>query len=101
MQTTLSPLRLADHLDAPAVADLRLADIPLKHTVELTHIDLPVDQAEPLLERGLLPGCRICPVRLSPGGDPIVSVDGSLLAIRRETADCICVRLLDQFQDMS
>ena len=101
MQTTLSPLRLADHHDVPAVADLRLADIPLKHTVELTYIDLPVDQAEPLLERGLLPGCRICPVRLSPGGDPIVSVDGSHLAIRRETADCICVRLLDQFQDMS
>lgn len=101
METTLPQLRLAVHPEAPAVADLRLADIPLNHTVELTHIDLPVDQAEPLLERGVLPGCRICPVRLSPSGDPIVSVDGSLLAIRRETADCLCVRLLNQLQDMS
>ncbi len=87
--------------DAPggAVGDLRLGDIPLRQTVELIHIDLPMDQAEPLFERGLLPGCRICPVRSSPSGDPIVSVDGTLLAIRRETAECLCVRLLTQVQD--
>ena len=81
------------------VVELRLGDIPLRQTVELVRIDLPPDQAEPLLERGVLPGCRICPVRSSPSGDPIVSVDGSLLALRRETADCLCVRLLTQLQD--
>jgi Fe2+ transport system protein FeoA len=74
--------------------DLRLPSIPLRQTVELIHIDLPADQAEPLLERGVLPGCKICPVRSSPSGDPIVSVDGSLLALRRETAACLCVRIL-------
>ncbi len=74
--------------------DLRLPSIPLRQTVELVHIDLPADQAEPLLERGVLPGCLICPVRSSPSGDPIVSVDGSLLALRKETAACLCVRLL-------
>jgi len=84
-----------------AAEDLRLADVPLRQTVELVRIDLPVNQAEPLLERGVLPGCRICPVRLSPGGDPIISVDGSLLAIRRETADCLCVRLLTQLPVVS
>ena len=62
-------------------------------------ISLPADLAEPLLERGVLPGCRICPVRSSPGGDPIVSIDGSLLALRRETADCLCVRLLSSLND--
>jgi len=77
---------------------LRLPSIPLRETVELVHIDLPADQAEPLFERGLLPGCRICPVRSSPSGDPIVSIDGSLLALRRETAQCLCVRLLAQPQ---
>lgn len=81
--------------------ELRLGDIPLRQEVELVSIDLPADQAEPLLERGVLPGCRICPVRSSPGGDPIVSVDGSLLALRRETADCLCVRILSEFQDAS
>ena len=80
---------------------LRLGDIPLRQTVELVHIDLPADQAEPLLERGVLPGCRICPIRSSPSGDPIVSVDGSLLALRKETAKCLCVKLLSQLQDAS
>jgi Fe2+ transport system protein FeoA len=80
-------------------ADLRLGDIPLRQEVELVSIDLPAHLAEPLLERGVLPGCRICPVRSSPGGDPIVSVDGSLLALRRETAACLCVKILSQFQD--
>lgn len=68
----------------------------MRETVELTRIDLPLEQAEPLLERGLLPGCRICPVRVSPSGDPIVSIDGSVLALRKETAACLCVRLLSQ-----
>ncbi|HET9948339.1 MAG TPA: FeoA family protein [Longimicrobiales bacterium] len=80
---------------------LRLPSVPLRETVELVHIDLPPEQAEPLLERGVLPGCRICPVRSSPSGDPIVSVDGSLLALRRETAACLCVRLLGQLQEAS
>jgi Fe2+ transport system protein FeoA len=83
------------------VRELRLGEIPLRQEVELVSIDLPADQAEPLLERGVLPGCRICPVRSSPGGDPIVSVDGSLLALRRETADCLCVRILTSLQDLA
>lgn len=89
--------------DAPeeAVGGLRLGDIPLRQTVELIHIDLPPDQAEPLLERGFLPGCKICPIRSSPSGDPIVAIDGSLLALRKETAECLCVRLITQFQDAS
>jgi Fe2+ transport system protein FeoA len=80
---------------------IRLPSIPLRQTVELVHIDLPAELAEPLLERGLLPGCKICPVRSSPSGDPIVSVDGSLLALRRETASCLCVRLIAQLQEAS
>ncbi|MEC7740523.1 MAG: FeoA family protein [Gemmatimonadota bacterium] len=62
---------------------------------------MPPERAEPLLERGVLPGCRICPVRSSPTGDPIISVDGSLLALRRETANCLCVRLLSDFSQES
>ena len=73
-------------------AELRLVDIPLREVVELVRIDLPTDQLEPVLERGLLPGSQICPVRWSPSGDPVVRVDGTLLAIRREVARCLCVR---------
>lgn len=77
---------------AEGSGELTLADIPLREEVELVRIDLPEDQIEPLLERGLLPGCRLCPVRTSPSGDPIVLVDGVLLALRKETAGCLCVR---------
>jgi len=95
---TIEPQTLPQISADPALTDLRLGDIPLQQTVELTHIDLPADEMEPLLERGVLPGCRICPVRSSPSGDPIVSIDGSLLALRRETAACLCVRLLSALQ---
>jgi len=74
--------------------DLRLGQVQLHQEVELISIDLPDDQAEPFFERGFLPGCRICPVRSSPSGDPIVNIDGSQMAIRRETANCFCVRTL-------
>ncbi len=77
---------------ATPARELWLADVPLREMVELIRIDLPADQMEPLLERGVLPGCQLCPVRRSPAGDPIVMVDGSLLAIRREMAGCLCVR---------
>ena len=59
--------------------ELWLAEIPLRETVELVRIDLPHDQMEPLLELGLMPGCRLCPVRRSPFGDPVLMVDGSLM----------------------
>ncbi len=72
---------------------LPLPDVPLRQTVELVSIDLPADEVEPLLERGILPGCRMCPVRRSPSGDPILLVDGLLIAVRRETAGCLCVKL--------
>ena len=92
-------LPVVDRTPERDAEELRLGDIPLQQEVELVHIDLPADQAEPLLERGVLPGCRICPVRSSPAGDPIISIDGTLLALRRETADCLCVRILSQLRD--
>ena len=97
----MQSLPVVDKRARDTVRELRLGDIPMRQEVELVSIDLPADLAEPLLERGVLPGCRICPVRSSPGGDPIVSVDGSLLALRRETADCLCVRILSSLQDVA
>lgn len=70
----------------------RLTDVPLDEVVELVGIDLPELEAEPLLERGVLPGCRLRRVRNSPMGDLILMVDGTLLALRRETASCLTVR---------
>ena len=97
----MQPLPVVSPHETDDVVELRLGDIPLRQEVELVSIDLPAHEAEPLLERGVLPGCRICPIRSSPGGDPIVSVDGALLALRRETAACLCVRTLSQVDDAS
>ncbi len=99
MDTSVQLQTVSANASDEAVVELRLAQVPLHQTVELVSIDLPPEQAEPLLERGVLPGCRICPVRSSPSGDPIISIDGSLLALRKETAACLCVRLITQFRD--
>ena len=69
-----------------------LMDVPLRRTVELDRIDAPEDEVAPLLERGILPGCRLLRIRNSPGGDPIISVAGTLLALRREAAAKLFVR---------
>jgi Fe2+ transport system protein FeoA len=71
---------------------LCLADCAIRETVELVHIELPEEEAESLLERGVIPGCSLCAMRRSPAGDPIVAVDGMLLAMRREMAGCLYVR---------
>jgi Fe2+ transport system protein FeoA len=76
----------------PVETRLRLADCAMRELVELVHIELPEEQAECLLERGIVPGCSLCAVRRSPSGDPIVEVDGMVLAMRREMAGCLYVR---------
>jgi len=86
---------MPDPLQQPSAAggaDLRLSEVSIDEVVELVRFEMPDDQIEPLLERGVLPGCRICPVRRSPSGDPIVEIDGVMLALRRETAGCLCVK---------
>jgi ferrous iron transport protein A len=56
----------------------------------LEAIDLPFDLATRLMEMGFLPGSIISPGYAAPGGDPrVFRVDGSEIAIRRETAACV------------
>ncbi len=86
----------ADTAGGPVPFECPLTEIPLREVVELVRIDLPGEDIEPLLERGMLPGCLMCPVRYSPAGDPIIRVDGSLIALRRELAGCLCVRRASQ-----
>lgn len=53
----------------------------------LDGLDVPGDVARRLMELGFLPGCRITAARSAPGGDPrVFRVDGSEVALRRETA---------------
>lgn len=53
----------------------------------LDHIDLPEEEARRLMEIGFLPGHSVVPAHSAPGGDPrVFRVDGSEVALRRETA---------------
>jgi len=53
----------------------------------LDRLELPDDIARRLMELGFLPGHIIVPARSAPGGEPrVYRVDGSEVALRRETA---------------
>src|SRR5690348_9640019 len=59
----------------------------------LDRIDLPEDDARRLMEMGFLPGHTVTPAHSAPGGDPrVFRVDGSEVALRRETARRLILR---------
>lgn len=59
----------------------------------LDRIDLPEADARRLMEMGFLPGHTIIPAQSAPGGDPrVYRVDGSEIALRRETARHLFLR---------
>jgi ferrous iron transport protein A len=56
-------------------------------------IDLPSDDARRLMELGFLPGTRVTAGQSAPGGDPrVFQVDGSEIALRKETAKLMKIR---------
>ena len=59
----------------------------------LERLDLPEEFARRLMELGFLPGHVITAARSAPGGDPrVFRVDGSEIALRRDTAARLLVR---------
>ena len=59
----------------------------------LDSIDLPAADARRLMELGFVPGTRVTAGLSAPGGDPrVFQVDGSEVALRRETARRLKVR---------
>ena len=64
-----------------------LAALKRGESAVLERIDLPEDDARRLMELGFLPGHVITRAHSAPGGDPrVFQVDGSEVALRRETA---------------
>ena len=75
-----------------SLGDLRRGDAAI-----LDRIDLPVDDARRLMELGFLPGTLVTAGQSAPGGDPqVFQVDGSEIALRRETARRLKVRRDDK-----
>ncbi len=75
-------------MTSATLVDLRRGDAAI-----LDHIDLPGDDARRLMELGFLPGARVTAGLSAPGGDPrVFQVDGSEIALRRETAKLLKIR---------
>jgi ferrous iron transport protein A len=71
-----------------SLMDLRKGDAAI-----LDRIDLPKDDARRLMELGFVPGTRITAGNSAPGGDPrVFQVDGSEIALRRDTQRRLKVR---------
>ena len=59
----------------------------------LDRLDVPEDEARRLMEMGFVPGHKVTPAHAAPGGDPrVFRVDGSEVALRRETAVRLILR---------
>src|SRR5579863_5109800 len=82
------------HMPAPSHASARtLAQLAEGEAGILDRLDLPDDIARRLMELGFLPGHTIVPARSAPGGEPrVYRVDGSEVALRRETASRLILR---------
>lgn len=60
----------------------------------LDHLDLPDDVARRLMELGFLPGHSVVAALSAPGGDPkVFRVDGAEIALRRDTAKRLKLRV--------
>lgn len=85
---------------APAMAPVskkrvcRLAELLEGQSGVIERIDLPPDMANRLMELGFIPGMSVTAARSAPGGDPrVFRVDGAEIALRRETAVALVVKM--------
>ena len=70
-----------------------LAELKKGEQGVLDRIDLPEEVAQRLMELGFLPGAHVTRALSAPGGDPrVFRVDGSEIALRRETAAKLLLR---------
>jgi ferrous iron transport protein A len=87
-------VELAGHAGSAPRAYSTLVDLDRGDAAILDCIDLPGEDARRLMELGFLPGTRITAGLSAPGGDPrVFQVDGSEIALRRETARRLKIRL--------
>jgi len=70
-----------------------LAELKRGESAVLASIDLDDHEARRLMELGFLPGHSVTAAQAAPGGDPrVFQVDGSEVALRRETARHLLLR---------
>jgi Fe2+ transport system protein FeoA len=79
--------------DSRTAASARsLAELSEGDTASVVRLDLTAEVATRLMELGFIPGSRVTAGHSAPGGDPrVFRVDGSEVALRRETTRHIVV----------
>jgi ferrous iron transport protein A len=86
-------MQLSGNKTEPEGALASLGDLRRGDEGVLSEIDLPADDARRLMELGFLPGAHIVAGHSAPGGDPrVFQVDGSEIAMRKETARRLKIR---------
>ena len=77
-----------------------LSDLSQGEKGILDRLEVAADVAQRLMELGFLPGVRVSAARPAPGGDPMIfRVDGSEVALRRATAQCLILSDSDQAEE--
>ena len=86
-------MQLSVNSSQPDAVPATLLDLRRGDAAVLDGIDLPGDDARRLMELGFLPGATVTAGLSAPGGDPrVFQVDGSEIALRRETARKLKIR---------
>lgn len=86
-------MQLSGNSSLPEVFSATLVDLRRGDAAILDRIDMPGEDARRLMELGFLPGTTITAGLSAPGGDPrVFQVDGSEIALRRETAKRLMIR---------
>lgn len=74
-----------------------LSELAVGKSGVLVALDLPDSVQNHLMHMGFVPEARVVVLRRAPAGDPTVyAVDGMEIALRRETAAAIRIRIFEQ-----
>jgi Fe2+ transport system protein FeoA len=74
-----------------------LTDLRIGETAILVALDLPDSVQNYLMHMGFVPDAVVTALRRAPAGDPTVyGIDGMEIALRRETAQAIAVRAVNE-----
>jgi len=86
-------MQLSGNNCQPEIFPATLLDLSRGEAGILDRIDLPGEDAQRLMELGFLPGATVRAGLSAPGGDPrVFQVDGSEIALRKETASLLKIR---------
>ena len=72
----------------------KLADLPEGEQAVLESLEVPEAVGRRLMELGFIPGTTVVAALSAPGGDPrVFRVDGSEIALRRDTAARLLLKM--------